>query len=94
MTIQEINKAIMFGTFTNDELTSIGDAIRFNRAQLAKATKRSVSIGCSVKFTDPRSGRVHVGTVKQIKIKNITVDCATYGRGGMVNVPANMLEAA
>ena len=32
-TVQEINKAIMFGTFTSAELNSIGDAIIFNRAQ-------------------------------------------------------------
>lgn len=94
MNIQEINKAIMFGTFTNTELTSIGDAVRWNRAQLGKQTKRSVTIGCTVKFTDPRSGVVYQGTVNKIKIKNILVNCPTYGRGGMVNVPANMLEVA
>ena len=91
MNIQEINKAIMFGSFTNDELISIGDAIRFNRAQLAKVTKRSMSIGCTVRFTHPKSGRVHTGVVKKIKIKNITVlenGFTTW------NVPANMLEVA
>lgn len=90
MTILEINRAIMFGTFTNDELTSIADAIRWNRAQLVKETKRSVTIGCTVRFTHPRTGRVHTGVVKKIKIKNITVlDGATNW-----NVPANMLEVA
>ena len=94
MNISDINKAIMFGTFTNDQLTSINDAIRWNRAQLSKQTKRSVTIGCTVKFTDPRSGVVHQGIVNKIKIKNILINCPTYGRGGMVNVPANMLEVA
>jgi len=90
-TIQEINKAIMFGNFTNDELSSIGDAIRFNRAQLAKVTKRAMSIGCTVRFTHPKTGRVHTGIVKKIKIKNITV----LENGSMNwNVPANMLEVA
>lgn len=91
MNIQDINRAIMFGDFTNDELSSIGDAIRFNRAQLVKETKRSVTIGCTVRFTHPRTGRVHTGVVKKIKIKNITV----LENGSMNwNVPANMLEVA
>lgn len=91
MTIQEINRAIMFGNFTNEELSSIGDAIRFNRAQLTKQTKRSISLGCTVRFTHPKTGRVHTGIVKKIKIKNITVL-----KNGMMNwnVPANMLEVA
>lgn len=91
MNIQEINKAIMFGTFTNDELSSIGDAIRWNRAQLAKETKRSVSIGCTVRFTHPKTGRVHTGVVKKIKIKNISVLENGFTNW---NVPANMLEVA
>lgn len=93
MTIQEINKAIMFGTFTNVELASIGDAIRWNRAQLVAQNKRSVAVGSTVKFTDPRSGRTYLGTVNKIKIKNILVNCPTFGRGGLVNVPANMVES-
>ena len=91
MNIQEINKAIMFGNFTNDELISIGDAVRFNRAQLAKVTKRSMSIGCTVRFTHPKTGRVHIGIVKKIKIKNITVLENGFTNW---NVPANMLEVA
>jgi hypothetical protein len=91
MNIQEINKAIMFGSFTNDELISIGDAIRFNRAQLTKVTKRSVSIGCTVRFTHPKTGRVHTGIVKKIKIKNISVLENGFTNW---NVPANMLEVA
>ena len=91
MNIQEINKAIMFGNFTNDELISIGDAIRFNRAQLATVTKRSMSIGCTVRFTHPKTGRVHIGIVKKIKIKNITVLENGFTNW---NVPANMLEVA
>ena len=90
-TILEINKAIMFGSFTNEELTSIGDAVRWNRAQLAKVTKRSMSIGCTVRFTHPKTGRVHTGIVKKIKIKNITVLENGFTNW---NVPANMLEVA
>lgn len=91
MNILEINKAIMFGTWSNDELTSIGDAVKWNRAQLGKQTKRSMTIGCTVRFTHPKTGRLHTGIVKKIKIKNITV----LENGTMNwNVPANMLEVA
>ena len=91
MNILEINKAIMFGTWTNVELASIGDAVKWNRAQLATITKRSMAIGCTVRFTHPKTGRVHTGIVKKIKIKNIAVL-----ENGTVNwnVPANMLEVA
>jgi hypothetical protein len=31
MTLQEINRAIIAGTFSNEDLNSIGDAIKFAR---------------------------------------------------------------
>lgn len=92
MEIGQINTAIITGNFTNDELSSIVDAIKFARSKVAQQTKNAVTLGAQVQFTDPRSGRVHKGTVNKIKIKNILVNCPTYGRGGLVNVPANMLE--
>ena len=90
LTIQEINKAIMFGKFTSDELNSIGDAIKFNRAQLVKQVKRSVTIGSNVKFTSNRNGMTYNGTVEKIAIKYVTVrDSRTRG---LWKVPASMLE--
>jgi hypothetical protein len=93
-TIQNINRAIVAGTFTNDELTSIGDAIRFARAQLTQKTKRSVTIGSTVKFTNTKRGLTVFGTVEKIAIKYITVREANPGRltTGLWRVPANMLE--
>jgi hypothetical protein len=90
LTVQEINKAIMFGNFTNEELISIGDAIKFNRAQLVKQVKRSVTIGSNVKFTSNRNGVTYAGTVEKIAIKYVTVrDSSTRG---LWKVPASMLE--
>ena len=37
-TIQEVNTSIMFSNFTNEQLTSISDAVNYARAQL-RATK-------------------------------------------------------
>lgn len=91
LTIREINSAIMQNNLTIDELNSVVDAVKFARAQLAKTNKRAMTIGCTVRFTHPKTGRVHTGIVKKIKIKNVTVL-----ENGMMNwnVPANMLEVA
>lgn len=89
ITVQQINVQIIAGTFTNDELTSIGDAIKFARARLAEQTKRSLTIGTSVQFTSSKTGRVMRGHVTKIAVKYVTVNTGL----GMWRVPANMLEA-
>ncbi len=88
MTINEINQAIMFGNFSNDQLNGIAMSIKFAREQLTKQNRRSLSIGTQVRFTNSRTGRYEVGTVKEIKVKNVIVNT------GLTNwrVPANMLE--
>ncbi len=88
ITIQDVNSAIMFGNFTNEQLNSIISAIKFRRAQVTKETKRSMMLGDQVKFVHPKTGRTHFGVVAKIKNKNISV------REGNTNwnVPANMLE--
>jgi len=90
MTIQEINSAIMSGSFSNDQLTSIGDAIRFARARLVEQTKRSITLGSKVRFTSNRNGMTYTGTVDKIKIKFVLVNTPQ----GRYNVPASMLENA
>ena len=88
--IQLVNQQIMFGSFTNEQLNSIQAAIKFRRGQISKETKRSLMVGDAVKFTHPKTGRVHQGNVVKIAIKNIKV------REGLTtwNVPANMLTVA
>jgi hypothetical protein len=88
--IKDVNSAIMFGNFTNDELTSIIDAVKYARGQLAQQTKRSLMLGDSVKFTSIRNGVTYRGTVRKIAIKFVTVDTGSV----LFKVPANMLEAA
>jgi hypothetical protein len=87
-TIQEINSTIMFGSFTNDQLVSIIDAIKFRRGQLSRENKRSITIGSQVKFFNSKQGISNVGTVKKIAIKFVTVDTGA----GLWRVPAAMLE--
>jgi len=47
-TIQEVNQAIMFGNWTNTELSSMIDAVKWGRATLTKITKASLMTGDTV----------------------------------------------
>jgi hypothetical protein len=86
-TIQEINGAIMFGNWTNTELISMIDAVKWKRATLAKLTKASLMLGDAVEFTSSKTGLAVQGTVRKIAIKYVTVDTGQ----GLWRVPANML---
>ena len=44
MKVQEINSAIISGIYTNDDLNSIVNAIKFARAQLTKQQARSLRV--------------------------------------------------
>jgi hypothetical protein len=88
MNIKDINQAIMFGTWTNDQLTSIIDAVKWNRAQLIQATKRSLRVGDNVNFTNSITRQNVTGIVTKIAIKYITVKTVQ----GSWRVPANMLS--
>lgn len=90
-TIQEVNSAIMFGEFTNIELNSIIDAVKFRRSQLAKQAKRAFTVGSTVKFRSTKLGTDVKGTVEKVAIKYVTVRDPVRG---LWRVPASMLEAA
>ena len=87
MSIQSINAEILAGGFTNDQLSSIGDAIKFARARLTETTKRNLRIGDNVNFTSSKTGQNFTGVVMKIAIKYVTVRTV----GGLWKVPANML---
>ena len=87
-TIQEVNQAIMFGNWTNTELMSMIDAVKWRRATLAKLTKAALKLGDAVSFTSTKTGRTMQGTVTKIAIKYVTVNTSA----GMWRVPANMLQ--
>lgn len=87
MNISDINTAIISGSFSNDELTSIVDAVKYARAKLGRATLWSIQRGDKVSYVSSKSGLPVVGEVVDIKIKNVIVKVgATKWR-----VPANML---
>jgi hypothetical protein len=88
MNIDQINHAIKHNGFTNDELSSVIDTIKYARAQITQRTRRACRVGDSVKFTSNRNGLTYTGSVEKIAIKYITVRTNL----GMYRVPANMLE--
>jgi len=89
MSIQTVNAEILAGNFTNEQLSSIIDAVKFAKSRMAETNKRSLRIGASVRFTSTKTGISMQGTVNKIAIKYVTV--AT--QQGLWRVPANMLEA-
>ena len=88
MNIKQINTAIMQGDLSNEELNSIGDAIRFARAQLVVRNKSVLTIGSNVKFNSSTRGTIS-GVVKKINRKFIIVD--QPGQFRTWRVPASML---
>ena len=87
LSIQEVNRAIMLQTWTNTELNSMIDAVKWNREQLAKQIKRSIGVGDNVEFTSSKTGRLTRGHVTKVAIKYVTVNTGM----GLWRVPANML---
>ena len=88
LSIKEVNQAIMLQTWTNTELSSMIDAVKWNREHLARQIKRSISIGDNVEFTSSKTGRLTRGFVTKVAIKYITVNTGM----GLWRVPANMLS--
>lgn len=88
-TIQDVNRAIMFGQWSDVELTSMIDAVKFARSCLQKQVKRNLTVGTTVRWTSTKNPSGVQGTVEKIAIKYVTVKTAS---GYRWRVPANMLE--
>lgn len=89
MDIKQINSAIMFNTWTDAQLNSMIDAIKFARADLQKQNIRSITLGSKVRWVGPKNPRGEQGTVQKIARKFVTVK---NSQGVLWKVPANMLE--
>jgi hypothetical protein len=87
MSIQSVTQEIISGKFTNDELSSLIDSIKYAKARLQKSTIRALRIGDNVNFNSAKQGRNVTGFVTKIAIKYVTVQTTT----GLWRVPANML---
>jgi len=87
MNISQINSAIIQGNFSNTELSSIIDAVKFARGRLTNQIKYTLKIGDNVNFTSSKTGRNITGFVTKVAIKYVTVKTID----GLWKVPANML---
>jgi small-conductance mechanosensitive channel len=87
MSIQTVNAEILAGNFTNDQLTSIIDSVKYARSRLTRHTIRSLQVGDNVNFDSVKLGRNVTGVVTKIAIKYVTVKTVS----GLWRVPANML---
>jgi hypothetical protein len=88
--IQQINRAIMFGTWTDVELRSMADAIRFSQINLRKQVKRNLDVGVQVRWVSTKNPSGATGKVTKIAIKYVTV--RNDRDGTLWKIPANMLE--
>ena len=89
MDIKQVNSAIMFNSWTDMELASMIDAIKFARASLTKQVARSIRAVSQVTYYIPKQGRQVQGEVTKVAIKYATVRT----NGQLWKVPMNMLEA-
>ena len=88
MDIKQINSAIMFNVWTDAELSSMIDAIKFSRASLQKAVRRALTVGSTVRYNSAKQGRMVQGEVTKVAQKYATV----RSNGQLWKVPMNMLE--
>jgi small-conductance mechanosensitive channel len=87
MDVKQINTAIVTGSFTNEQLSSIIDAVKFARSRLTQTIKWSLKVGDNVNFTSSKTGQNYTGVVTKVAIKYVTVRTIQ----GLWRVPANML---
>ena len=87
MSIQTVTAEILQGNFTNDQLSSIIDSVKYARSKLTRHTIRSLQVGDNVNFNSVKQGRNVTGVVTKIAIKYVTVSTVS----GLWRVPANML---
>lgn len=87
MNVDRINSAIIQGNLTNDELTTVIEAVKYARSRLQKQVRVSLMTGDNVQFTSGKTGQTMTGFVTKIAIKYVTVKTL----GGLWRVPANML---
>jgi hypothetical protein len=70
----------------NEELNTLIEHVKMRRQQLTKQNVRAANKGSNVTFTS-RSGTVYIGTVMDVKLKNLIVDTQL----GRFRVPASMV---
>jgi hypothetical protein len=91
MNVKDINTAIVTGTFTNTDLDTIQDAIKFAKSRIASQLSCTLGKGSKVSLSHAKLGGRVFGTVIKVKIKKADVKLDT---GMTYTVPLSMLTAA
>lgn len=89
MNKEQIIATIIAGTFNNDELNDIIQAVTFARNRIAQKNTFTIRAGRKVKWHNSRTGNEMVGVVTKVNTKTIIVDT---DRNGTWRVSANMLS--
>lgn len=89
MDIGTINRAIISGNWTNQDLESMIDAVKFARSRLTMQAKFTLKVGADVKFHSTKRNMTVTGKITKMAQKYATVSTAQ----GLWRVPMNMLEA-
>jgi hypothetical protein len=87
MNIQAINSAIIVGNWSNADLESMINAVKFARKCLTNQVKSSLRVGDNVTWDSTKTGRNTTGVVMKVAQKYVTVKTVS----GLWRVPANML---
>ena len=90
MDIKAINTAIITGTFTNADLDSIQDAVKFAKSRIASQLSCTLLKGSKVTLSHAKLGGRVTGTVLKVKIKKADVKLDS---GMIYTVPLAMLTA-
>jgi hypothetical protein len=92
LTINQVNDAIIAGTFTNDQLNSILTSIKLAKNMLTWGNLSKFRPGESVSFVT--KGKKIIGTVERTLQKNVHVKESgkPFGSGKLWRVPAFALE--
>jgi len=90
MNVKDINTAIVTGSFTNTDLDTIQDAIKFAKSRIASQLSVTLGKGTKVTLSHARLGGRVQGTVLKVKIKKADVKLDS---GQTYTVPLSMLTA-
>jgi hypothetical protein len=90
MDVKAINTAIVTASFSNAELDSIQDAIRFAKSRIASQLSVTLGKGSKVTLSHAKLGGRVTGTVIKVKIKKADVKLDS---GQTYTVPLAMLSA-
>lgn len=88
MTFEQIHSAIVSGTFTNQQIRGLIQAVEYARERLAKQNIQSLAVGDTVSFVSSKTGDTEQGRITKIAVKNLHVKTAS----GHWRVPANMVS--